>query len=84
MANLSFDPLFDPSLPEEEKKEREAPRISDNHDSNPFAKKTQGEQKARNNILYYTNKVITVLGSLLCVGCVAFVFYYCIIYMGIL
>jgi hypothetical protein len=83
MPNLNFDPLFDPSLPDDDHKEREAPRINDKHESNVFLEKNEESSESRNRMLNAINRLINVAGSLLCVASALFVIYYCVIYMGV-
>jgi hypothetical protein len=83
MPSLNFDPLFDPSLPDDDQKEREAPRINDKHESSVFLEKNEENNESRNRMLNTFNRLINVMGSLLCVGSAVLVLYYCVIYMGV-
>lgn len=76
MADLDFDPLFDPSMPDNERVSRKVEQMPSAHKNPRLEQDRDRARKIRDAGFKAANRLIDFLGVLLCVAVVAAVAYF--------
>lgn len=76
MADLNFDPLFDSSMPENERAGRKVERMPSSHKHDRFSENTHKARQIRDAGFSFVSKLINIIGIIVCVIVICAVAYF--------
>lgn len=76
MADLDFDPLFDPSMPENERVSRKVEQMPSSHKNSRLEQNRHHTRKVRDAGFNMVSKIIGFIGAIVCIAVVIAVAYF--------